>query len=169
LFAFALAAACAGARAGHRDDDARGPVGHGVDHVVLADLDGREVRLASLRGRVVLVTFFATWCLPCLAEVPTLRALRRTYGPRGFEVVGVSFDLDPQEVLPVFMRALEVDYPVLLVDREVVEGRSPFGPVPALPATFLVDRAGTIVGAWEGLLPAPRLAEEVRRVVEAAP
>lgn len=121
------------------------------------------VDLASFRGKVVLLSFFATWCFPCMVEVPHLQAMQADYAPRGFSVVAIGMDLEGRKVLAPFEATLETPYPVLVADDEVREGRSPFGPIRALPTTWIIDRSGTVVAAFEG--PAdPRM---LRNVIEA--
>ena len=132
------------------------------------DLDGRRWTAAELDGRVVLLDFWATWCAPCLAEIPTLRRASERFGDRGFLVLGVSLDRGERRNLESFLRRQGIDWP------QVHDGRGVDGPlarrfrVTAVPRTFLIDRAGRIVGidlkgkmllaALPALLPAPNAA-----------
>ena len=104
------------------------------------DLSGREIRIAPA-GRVLVVDFFASWCLPCRAQLPRLDLLARELGGRGLEVYAVSFDED-REALLDFTREVPVGFPVLW-DRG---GERLSGPlrIERLPTTFLVDDKGTI-------------------------
>jgi thiol-disulfide isomerase/thioredoxin len=104
-----------------------------------------------LPGRVVMVSFFATWCFPCLAELPTLEALQKEYGPRGFQVVLVGLDIDGARVLQPFADYYALHFPVLVSDEGMQQGQSAFGLIPALPATFLLDKEGRVAGAWQGM------------------
>ncbi len=155
LFAALLLTHCAAARPAFT----RSPY-----DLVLRDLSGERFDLARLGGRVVLVTFFATWCFPCLVEQPSLAALHERFSGRGFSVVAVGMDLEGRKVLAPFVEAQRVPYPVLLADDEVRSGRSPYGPIPALPTTFLLDRTGKLVAAYEGPADPKALAELVDRL-----
>jgi thiol-disulfide isomerase/thioredoxin len=104
-----------------------------------------------LPGRVVMVAFFATWCFPCLAELPTLEALQKQYGPQGFQVVLVGLDLEGTLVLEPFANQYALNFPVLVSDEGMQQGRSAFGLIPALPSTFLLDKEGQVAGAWKGV------------------
>jgi cytochrome c-type biogenesis protein len=107
--------------------------------VELKTLDGRPFRLADLRGRVVLLNFWATWCLPCRSEIPVLNEMQRDLAARGFEVVGVSTHDTPDEVRD-FQQSLRQDYTIVL---GTTDAQTKFGVAP-LPTTFLIDRQGRI-------------------------
>ncbi|MBN1205056.1 MAG: TlpA family protein disulfide reductase [Myxococcaceae bacterium] len=119
---------------------------------------------AALSGRVVLVSFFATWCFPCVAELPTLEALQRDYGPQGFQVVAVGLDLEGAKVLGPFADYYGLRYPVLVADERIRSGQSAFGPIGALPTSIILDREGRAVEAWKGLA----AHEDVARAIEKA-
>jgi thiol-disulfide isomerase/thioredoxin len=104
-----------------------------------------------LKGSVVMVAFFATWCFPCLAELPTLEALQKEHGPQGFQVVLVGLDLEGERVLTPFAEQYALNFPVLVSNEDMQQGRSAFGLIPALPTTFLLDREGRVAGAWKGM------------------
>lgn len=105
-----------------------------------ADLAGRRLDLRSLRGRVVLVAFWASWCEPCADELPALAKLRARLGSRPFEVVTVNFG-EGADRARQFLREHGVDLPVLL-DKDRGAGEA-WG-VGGLPMTFLVDAGGTV-------------------------
>jgi thiol-disulfide isomerase/thioredoxin len=127
---------------------------------------GPAVQGVRLTGNVVLVSFFATWCFPCIAELPTLQALQRDHGPRGFQVVGVGMDLEGQKVLEPFAYQMELNYPVLLADQRMLDGQSAFGPIRALPTSFLLDREGRALGAWQGVAPHEALSEAIEKALK---
>jgi peroxiredoxin len=113
----------------------------------LTTLDGQRVALRDLRGKVVLLNFWATWCPPCKAEMPDLQALYEEHGDaRDFVVVAVNFqeDLAPVEA---FMRERGLTFPVWL-DAQGAAGAK-LG-VRGLPVSFIVDREGRIRDAWNG-------------------
>jgi cytochrome c-type biogenesis protein len=113
--------------------------------IELKTLDGQPFVLASLRGRVVLLNFWATWCIPCRQEIPDLSAMQRDLGARGLTVVGVSAD-DTADDVRDFQRALAQDYTVLL---GTTDAKSKYEVV-GLPKTFVIDRAGRIRQTFTG-------------------
>ena len=117
-------------------------------------LAGDSLALSSLRGKVVLVNFWATWCAPCRQETPALVALREQLKDQGFEVVGVSLDLDGQTAVPPFVEEYRVTYPMLLGDQTLADR---FGGTLGLPTSFLLDREGRLVHRFTGVVPVPML------------
>jgi peroxiredoxin len=107
------------------------------------DLQGRPVRLAAYRGRYILVDFWATWCAPCVAELPRLQAAYRAYHDAGFEIIGVSLDESKAAVVD-FVNARKLPW------RQVHNAGGPadiveaFG-VSSIPATYLIDPQGTVI------------------------
>jgi thiol-disulfide isomerase/thioredoxin len=106
------------------------------------DLRGRRVDLRALRGRVVVVQFWASWCEPCATELPSLARLRERLGARGFDVVTVNYGEGPARA-GSFLEEHGVDLPVLL-DRDHVAAQA-WG-VGGLPTSFLVDAEGRVRG-----------------------
>jgi thiol-disulfide isomerase/thioredoxin len=113
--------------------------------VVLADVAGREVRVADLRGQTVFLNFWATWCVPCREEMPALEALHRTYGPRGFVVLAVNYKESGPSVRR-FVRDLGLSMPIAIdPDGSASQALR----VRGLPVTFLIDRNGWLV--WKAI------------------
>jgi thiol-disulfide isomerase/thioredoxin len=103
-----------------------------------------------LAGQVVLVSFLATWCFPCLGLVPQLATLQRQHAAEGFQVLAVGMDLEGARVLQAFAEHYELPFPLLLATQAVRDGTSPFGEVKALPTTFLFGREGELLEAFAG-------------------
>jgi cytochrome c-type biogenesis protein len=103
-------------------------------------LDGKPFRLADLRGRVVLLNFWATWCGPCRAEIPEFNAMQRELKSQGLEVVGVSTS-DSVDLIKEFQKDVSQEYTVLLGEGSLVET---FSNGPGLPVTHIIDRDGRL-------------------------
>jgi peroxiredoxin len=106
----------------------------------LETLDGKQVSLASLKGKVVVVDFWATWCPPCVAEIPGFQELQAKYAEKGVVFVGVSLDRRAEPVKE-FLARNKVTYAVGVGDASHVDA---FGGFDAIPTTFLIDRDGNI-------------------------
>lgn len=128
-----------------RDTAGALPVGEVIDFV-LPTPGNDTLRLANLRGKVVLVNFWATWCGPCREEIPDFLALRRDLGPRGLEIVGVSMDLDAAPVAP-FVEELGIPYPIALADDDLPDR---IAGLMVLPTTLVLDRDGRLVRRLPG-------------------
>lgn len=127
----------------------------------LKDLDGREVSSDQFKGKVVVVDFWATWCGPCIEEIPGYIALQKKYGPDGLVIVGVSMDRRGAAHVKQFAQAKGMNYTIVMGDEAVVEA---FGNFQAIPTTFLISRDGRIMHQKTGAAPA----EEYEKLVQAA-
>lgn len=106
----------------------------------LKSLDGKNVKLSELAGNVVLINFWASWCGPCLQEMPLLNAIHKKYEPLGFTVLGVNVEENSANA-KAFLADRGVDFPVLLDTKNKV---SKLYDVIAMPTTVVVDRDGNM-------------------------
>ena len=121
-----------------------------------ADLHGKTRALSEWQGKVVVVNFWATWCAPCLEEIPFLMNVRRAQASRGVEIVGIA--IDQATKVGEFAVKLKIDYPVLLADTGGLDLIRTLGNKSAgLPFTVFLDRAGSVARTKLGVLKQPEL------------
>ncbi|MGP8253455.1 MAG: TlpA family protein disulfide reductase [Terracidiphilus sp.] len=137
-----VASLAAGAQPAH----VQSLVGRQAPAFTRRDLAGKSIRLDSLRGKVVLLNFWATWCAPCQTEMPVFAAWQREYGPQGFQVIGISMD-DDQDTARKLVEKLRISYPVAMGDAKLGEQ---YGEVLGLPKTFLIGRDGKVLAEFQG-------------------
>ena len=113
----------------------------------LKDSNGKLVHLADYQGKVVLLDFWATWCGPCVVEIPWFTEFQRKYKDRGFEVVGVSMDDDGWKAINPFVAKRKINYRIVLGDDKTGDQ---YGGLEALPTTFVIDRRGRIAARSRG-------------------
>ena len=144
-FAVLVLVACAG------DDNVPArplDIGQTAPHYSAVSLNGDSVSLEQLRGRVVLLNVWATWCHPCREEIPVLQALHARYAPQGLELVGVSVDARGEEdTIREFATDFRMTYPLWLDPDERIQ--STFLAI-GVPATFLIDREGVLRWRYVG-------------------
>lgn len=126
------------------------PAGEGraAPDFTLPDLDGRTHSLASLRGKTVVIDFWATWCPPCEFQIPVLNKIHERHGQQGVVVLGVSVDVDGKDVVAPYAAQHQVQYTILLGSEEVARD---FG-APGFPALIVVDPEGRIHSTHVGLI-----------------
>ncbi|MDR3792661.1 MAG: TlpA disulfide reductase family protein [Terracidiphilus sp.] len=121
-------------------------IGKSAPVFVRPALDGGRVDLAALRGKVVLLDFWATWCAPCQAEMPTFANWQRQYTAQGLQVIGVSMDDDATPVRRLATR-LKINYPMVMGDEKL---GAQYGGILGLPLIYLVGRDGVIRARFQG-------------------
>lgn len=160
LGAFALIAAslAAGAQPAH----VHSLVGRQAPAFARRDLAGQSIRLADLRGKVVLLNFWATWCAPCQTEMPVFTAWQRKYGPQGLAVIGISMD-DDSDAARKLIEKLKIAYPVAMGDAKLGEE---YGEVLGLPKTFLIGRDGKVLAQFQGETDLKAMEEELNAALD---
>ena len=136
-------------------------VGDSAPNFSRADLSLRKIVLSSYRGKVVLLNFWATWCGPCLIEMPAFMEWQKQYGSGKFQVIGVSMDDEPAEVVATVAR-LKLNYPVLMGDEYLGDA---YGGVFGLPVTFLIDRDGKIQARYQDA-PLARIKSDIQNLMQ---
>jgi thiol-disulfide isomerase/thioredoxin len=119
----------------------------------------------NLNGKVVMVTFFATWCFPCLAEMPVIVQLQNQHRADGFEVVAVGMDLEGAKVLGPFADHYQYPFPVVVADERLRKGETSFGRISALPTHFFFGREGQLLVAYQGAAPPGELERVVKQLL----
>jgi thiol-disulfide isomerase/thioredoxin len=132
----------------------------------LESLDGKSMRLSDLRGKAVLLNFWATWCGPCKIEMPWFVELQNEYGSQGLQIVGVAMDDSSTEDIAKFAKDMGVNYPVLLGKEAVGDA---YGGVPALPESFFISRDGKIVDKIIGLRGKADIEDAIKKALNTQP
>lgn len=110
---------------------------------------GKTIVLSKLKGKTVVVNFWATWCGPCRAEIPGFMEVYEKYKSKGLEIVGISLDEGGWSDVGPFVKQLNIPYPVVLGNSKVAEQ---YGNIDAIPTTFIVDKDGHIVSRHIGYM-----------------
>jgi len=144
----------------------------GVTDLTFKDLDGKELKLSDLKGKVVLLDFWATWCEPCKIETPWLIDFQKKYGPKGFTVVGVAMDEGGQKIVQPYVRDARfdmedgskqgIDYPVVLGTDALSDK---FG-VNGFPTGVLISRDGKLVKITSGLVSRDEMVKDIEAQIK---
>jgi cytochrome c biogenesis protein CcmG/thiol:disulfide interchange protein DsbE len=121
----------------------------GTTDFSLPTTDGKVIKLSDYKGKIVLIDFWATWCGPCKRGIPDLIALKKKYGNKGFEVIGISLDTDTKEEVVPFIKKYGINYPVAYGNQSVYQQ---YGGIRAIPTSFIIDKQGKIIANYEGLV-----------------
>lgn len=127
-------------------------------------LDGKKLKLSDLRGKTVLINFWATWCGPCIAEIPDLIALQEELGPEKFVVVGLSMDLIEEDIVQEFVQSMEINYPIAIDEGAIAQE---YGGIFSLPTTIVIDKTGKIKQRTIGIFPAEAYKPHLVSMIEA--
>ena len=132
----------------------------------LESLDGKTMRLSDLRGKAVLLNFWATWCGPCKIEMPWFVDLQNQYGSQGLQIVGVAMDDASKEDIAKFAKDMGVNYPILIGKDSVGDE---YGGVNALPQSFLIARDGKVVDKIVGLRGKSEIEDAIKKALNTRP
>ena len=140
-----------------------GQVGSRLPDFTLKDLRGNEVSSARLRGKVVIIDIWATWCQPCKKEMPGYQKLVDRYGARGFAVIGFKSDIMMDTEDPIrFAKEIGVHYPLAVASADVLQK---FGGIKGLPTTMIYDREGILRDKVIGFEYTSHFEEEVKALL----
>jgi thiol-disulfide isomerase/thioredoxin len=114
----------------------------------------------ALEGKVVLVTFFASWCRSCLEEIPLLIKLQNRFSDQGFSLIAMAIDHENKIGLKNLIQKWNINYPVLLADESV---KKDFGGIAILPTMFLVDREGKLLKKYSGHIKRESLVQDIKQ------
>lgn len=129
---------------------------------VRTGLNGQRVALTAARGHVVLLTFWATWCVPCQVEMPRFVDWQTRYGPQGLQIIGVSMD-DEESLVRALTAQSHVNYQVLMGDAKLAKL---YGGILGLPVTFLIDRHGKIAAKFKGETELNSMEQSIRALLD---
>lgn len=130
----------------------------------LKDLTGRSIRLRQYKGKVVLLNFWATWCAPCLTEIPELVKWQRQYS--GLQIIGITYPPQTRQEIRRAARQLKINYPIIQGTSEL---KAFFTPSETLPWTVVVDAGGNLHTAIEGILYADEFSKKIQPLLRPKP
>jgi thiol-disulfide isomerase/thioredoxin len=132
----------------------------------MKDIAGRTIRLRDYKGKVVLLNFWATWCAPCLAEIPELVRWQRRYAKDGLQIIGLTYPPNTKRAIVQFVRQRRINYPII---QGTAELKAHFTVSETLPFTVVIDAAGNIHSTIEGILFADEFAEKIQPLLQKSP
>jgi peroxiredoxin len=139
--------------------------GHQAPDFVLTDLQGHTLKLSDLRGKAVVLNFWATWCPPCKEEIPWFVEFQNRYGPQGLQIVGVNMDDGGKQDVEKFVAEHSINYPILLGQEKVAEA---YGGIDYLPTTFYIDRNGVVTDRVFGQPERDEIEQNIKRAIASA-
>lgn len=171
VMAAGLAAGFAGCKSGNGATTGTPKTLANEPNVTFKDLQGKDVTLVSLKGKVVIVNFWATWCEPCQVEIPWMIELQQKNADKGFTILGAAMDDEGKSVVEPYVQNTEFDvdgqkmkmnYPIVLGNDDIA---SKFGGLIGLPTTVVITRDGKIAKRFIGLANREQLEKQVRALL----
>jgi len=133
------------------------------DFALPAIQDQKMIDINKFRGQAVLINFWATWCGPCVQEIPSLISLQNEFGPQGLAVIGVSMDQNGEGPVQKLIQKTGINYPVVMGDSKISRD---FGGIFGLPASFLVDQSGTVRKRFNGWTSHEAFVKDIKQVLQ---
>ncbi len=140
-------------------------VGSAAPTFALKAADGKTIDLKALRGKVVVVNFWATWCGPCRAEMPGMMKVYDRLKGKGLEIVGISLDRRGWDDVRPYLAKTSVNYPIVVGDEDLANA---YGLPGAIPYTVFLDKKGNIVKSHTGFMTEEAFEQEVKKLLSAA-
>ncbi len=137
-------------------------IGKKAPEFVLNDLSGKPVKLSDFAGKVVLLDFWATWCRPCIMELPHLKELYKTYKDSGLVIVGVAFQSGSARDIAKSAQKHGLTYPLLMGDDKVDKA---YGGIVGFPTKFLIDRKGVLAKKFFGSRSKSQIEAEIKKLL----
>jgi thiol-disulfide isomerase/thioredoxin len=134
-----------------------------VTALKLKDLHGRQFKLAQYKGKVVLINFWATWCVPCRAEIPDLIQMQRQYRAEGLQIIGITYPPETISEVRRFARKLKVNYRVAIGTKAT---KAHFTSSETLPMTVIIDREGSVRDIVEGIIYPDEFEQKVKPLLQ---
>ena len=129
----------------------------------LQDLDGKNISLSDFRGKVVILDFWATWCPPCIKEIPDFIELYEKYKDKGFAMLGISLDQAGISVVKSFAQKYKINYPIMMTDGQVDKA---YGGITSIPTTFIIDPAGNMQKKYVGYIEKAVFEADIKTLLE---
>jgi len=131
--------------------------------ITMTTMSGEEITFDDLKGKVVFLNFWATWCAPCRREIPDFISFQEKYGGDDFTIIGVSLDEEGFEVVKPYAEEMGINYP-LVVDEYGLGDE--LGGIFAVPTTYFVNEKGDIVGRKIGYFPEEEMKEQIKNMLD---
>jgi peroxiredoxin len=129
----------------------------------LTDVNGRIVRLSDLKGKVVVLDFWATWCAGCKVEIPWYMEFQKTYQAKGLASIGVAMDEEGWDKVKPYLAEHPISYPVVVGTIDLLQGT--FGLAPSLPITLLIDRNGKVAESHVGMVKKGAFERDIQKLL----
>jgi len=138
-------------------------VGQRAPDFTLIDSTGSPIKLSELKGKVVLLDFWATWCGGCKVEIPWYMEFETKYAKKGLATIGVSIDDDGWKSVKPFLQEHKINYPIVIGTQDIA---NEYGGLPSLPMTLLIDRSGKVAESHPGMVNKEEFENKIKQLLE---